>query len=299
VSGSQTRPNNENIQKFKQRRIFMKLGKLMTVFVVGALVISGVVGAVVYRSASAASAAQSGSTDTGTTGNTPPGPGMGGGHFDKGPGGYTDEDLATALGISVDELTAAYQSANEAALSQAVEAGLITQAQADELKSKGSAFPFGKGRGGWLKDNDIDFNALLADALGITVDQLKAAYTQAYYARIDQAVTDGTLTQEQADLMKGQNALYANENFQSTMKSAFESAVAQAVADGVITQAQADQILANTNNMDFGGMPGFGGPHGFGGFDGGGHGPHGGWNDYAPNDPNAPASTETPSGGDL
>jgi len=278
----------------------MNFKKLMVMVVVGALVVSGAVGAVVYRSASAASAAQTGSTDTGTTGEIPPGPGMGGERFGKGPGGYSDEDLATVLGISVDELTAAYQTANEAALGQAVEAGLITQAQADEMKSQDSAIPFGMGRGGWLKDSDIDFDALLADALGITVDELKAAYTQAFYAQIDQAVTDGTLTQEQADLMKGQTALYADANFQSAIKSAYESAVAQAVAEGVITQSQADQILANSDTMGFGGMPGFGGPRGFGGFEGdGGRGHHGGPGDNTSIDPNAPTSTETPSGGGL
>jgi hypothetical protein len=53
---------------------------------------------------------------------------------DRGIGdGSTQEDLANALGITVEELTAARQKANEAAIDQALAQGLITQAQADQL----------------------------------------------------------------------------------------------------------------------------------------------------------------------
>jgi polyhydroxyalkanoate synthesis regulator phasin len=215
-------------------------------------------------------------------------------HFGRGfGGGYTNEDLANALGISVDELNAAYQKANDAAIDQAVQAGLITQAQADQLRSKGSAFPIGGLRGDWLSQNGIDYDALLANALGITKEKLQAAYTQAYNARIDQAVTDGKLTQEQADLMKGQHALFSSESFRSSMQSAYEAAVKKAVADGVITQAQADAILKNGNGMDF---PGLKGPGGFGGFER--PGPHGGWGDTPPSNPEPPsAPPATPSSG--
>ena len=79
--------------------------------------------------------------------------------------------------------------------------------------------------------------------MGITTDELQAAYTKAAEARIDQAVADGKLTQEQADLMKGQRALSADQSFKSAMQTAFEAAVKQAVSSGVITQAQADLIL--------------------------------------------------------
>ena len=60
----------------------------------------------------------------------------------------------------------------------------------------------------------IDYNALLADALGITVDKLQAAYTQAFTAHIDSAVASGEITQEQADLALGRNALSNNSVFQ-------------------------------------------------------------------------------------
>jgi hypothetical protein len=232
--------------------------KTISIVLVGVLALVAVSGLVAYRSVSAAA-----STGVALQQNSPAPMG-----FEKGGrGGYSDEELAAALGITVDELTAARQKANEAAIAQALEEGLITQAQADQLKAGEKGFPFG---GRWLAKSGIDFDALLADALGISVEKLQAAYVQARNAHIDQEVADGKLTQEQADLMKGQQALFVSEAFQSAMKTAFEAAVNQAVAAGVITQAQADLILANNSGM---GLPGF---VGFGGGPGGGHGPRGG-----------------------
>jgi ribosomal protein S20 len=177
--------------------------------------------------------------------------------------GYNSEDLANALGITVDELNAAYETATNAAIDQAVADGLITQAQADAIWERGYAFPFGHGWGGWLSENGLDYQAFLADALGITQEELEDAYTQARNAQIDRAVDEGILTQEQAELMKGRNALYNNEDFQSSMRSAFESAVQQAVDAGVITQEQADLILQEQNERELD-LPDFGGN--FGGF---------------------------------
>ena len=86
-------------------------------------------------------------------------------------------------GITEADLTAAYQKANTAAVAKAVELGLITQAQADQMNSAGSNAPFGGRHGGWFDQSAIDFNALLADALGISVEELQAAQTQANNAR--------------------------------------------------------------------------------------------------------------------
>jgi hypothetical protein len=116
-------------------------------------------------------------------------------------GSQASEELAQALGITVDELTAAQQKAKEAAITQALDQGLITQAQADQMRSTdrlGMNMHFG---GRMLGSSTIDFRALLADALGITVDELTAAQQAAHEARLAQAVADGTITQEQADLM--------------------------------------------------------------------------------------------------
>ncbi len=269
---------------------------LISMLAVGVLAIASVSGVLLYRTASAAT-----STPTPPTGNETGrgGPGRG---FD---GGASNEELASALGITADELTAACQKASDAALAQAVTDGLITQAQADEFKINGEAFPFGGRWMGWLKQQGVDYDALLAQALGITTDQLQAAYTKAADARIDQAVTDGKLSQEQADLMKGQRALSADQSFKSAMQTAFEAAVKQAVSGGVITQAQADLILQAASQKGEG-MSGFmmggpGGGHGHGGFGGG---PASGEPGFVPDNggqpanpaPSVPAATPSSSG---
>jgi hypothetical protein len=257
----------------------MKLRKTITILAVGALAVAAVFGVAIYRNVFAQAP-----TLTASLNNRIPGQGFG-----KGPmGGFTDEDLASALGITVDELNAARQKAQTAAIDQAVSEGLITQAQADQLKVNGMAFPFGGRWGEWMSQNGIDFDSLLADALGIKVEALQAARIQAFNARIDQEVANGRLTQEQADLMKGRNALQSNANFRSAMQSSYEAAVNQAVAEGVITQAQADLILKDGQGMGF---PGFGGPPE------GGFGRHG-WGDGHPNlPPNQLSPEATPSSG--
>lgn len=182
--------------------------------------------------------------------------------------------LAEALGISEDELQTAQQEAFDAALAQAVEQELITQEQADALKERADqrGVPgFGKmGNFGGI-GGEIDQAALLAEALDITVDELKAAQETAVANGLKQAVEDGNLTQEQADMMQARMAL--REYLDERMQGAYEDAVQAALADGAITQAQADQLLSQ--EQMFG--RGFGGP-GFGGseFGGRGHGGHGG-----------------------
>jgi hypothetical protein len=199
-------------------------------------------GGIAYRSVFAATPAST-STSTVSLASLNWGAGKG---MDE---GYTSEELANALGITTDALSTAYQSAYEAALQDAVSQGLITQTQADELSSNGSAFPFGNRWSAWLNQNGIDFNTYLADALGISVDDLKSAYQTAAFVHIDQEAADGSLSETQADLRKGRYALYNDSTFQSSMQSAYTSAVNVAVASGVITQSQADQILSNRDSV--------------------------------------------------
>ena len=157
-------------------------------------------------------------------------------------------------------------------------------------------------------------DAYLAEALGLTVEELQAARRQATAAYLADAVTAGDITQEQADLMLAKvalngvidrHALLAEglgmtvealtaaleggqslsdlmtaagidaDTLQTNIQAAYEAAIARAVADGVITQAQADAVLAQESN-GFGlfGGHGFGG-HGFGGHGGGRRGHHG------------------------
>jgi len=198
-----------------------------------------------------------------------------------------DSFLAEALGITTDELSAAQQKAWEAGIQQALDEGLITQAQADELKSNQRVGGFGM-LGRWsLASSDIDPEALLADALGITVEKLQEAEQAAADARLAQAVEDGRITQEQADMMKARDAL--QKYFEE--KGFFKSAIDQAVQDGVITQEQADAILSQAGQ----GMFGFG----MGGCGMGGHGGRGGRGDFGRfgGDNTTPQMGRTPGSG--
>lgn len=182
--------------------------------------------------------------------------------------GYSNEELATALGITSDALTKAQAEAQTAALAKAVADGLITQAQADEITAAGSAFPFGGNWNAWLSAKGIEFDSFLADSLGISTDDLAAARSKALAAHLSTMVANGSLTQDQADLIEARQALAGSDKFTGAMQSAFETAVAQAVKDGTITQAQADLLLAKVTqnggfNLGWGGMDGMrGGRHG-------------------------------------
>jgi ribosomal protein L17 len=178
--------------------------------------------------------------------------------------------LADALGITETDLQAAQTKAREAEIQQAVTDGLITQAQADAMLN-GTG---GRGVRVDLRGANLDHEKFLAEALGITVEKLQAAEETAAKAELAQAVTDGRITQAQADQITAEQALQkyiADEGL-------FKGAVDAAVQDGVITQAQADTILAQTKAGGFGfgglGRGGFdGGPGGGGPGGRGGHGP--------------------------
>jgi len=222
--------------------------------------------------------------------------GRGFGHGIGGPEG--GQYLADALGISLTDLQTAQETARIAMIDQAVADGLITQAQADQMKLYSGMGLREFGRFGYDEDE------YLADALGISVDALNVAEQEAYEASLADAVEAGYLTQEQADLMIAQRAV---ENYVDTdaisaqLQSSYEAALSAAVADGAITQAQADTLLAQMQSdgaftfRGFGG--GHGGPGGPGGHGGrGGHGPDGDFGGFgfgqAPSV--APDSTTTP-----
>ena len=239
--------------------------------------------------------------------------------------------LAEALGITVEELQAAQESAWQKALSQAVAQGLVTEEQAQAMQENGAGAgpghrggPGGKGMRGWLGrgDDQIDLNALLAEELGITTDELDSARQEASQAAITAAIESGDLTQEQADLMLAHQAIegYINreelsaqalsmtveeldtarqegttlpdlleqqgltqEEYQIALQSAYEAAVNQAVTDGAITQAQADLLLSQDAPFGMGRFPGMGGkPFG-----------HGGPGDFGPCDPAKTDSEDT------
>jgi mannitol/fructose-specific phosphotransferase system IIA component len=231
----------------------MKRTQATTIFLLAAFGLAAVLGVSLYRTAEAASPLAVL-------------PHQGG--FGRGMAGYSSQELAEALGITVEELNSAYQEATENAINQALADGLITEDQAARMLERGLAFQFHT-RGGWLGKSSSDYQVLLADALGISVERLQEAQQQAFLTRIDQAVAAGSLTEEEADFILGQQALFSNETFRSSMQAAFEAAVQQAVAEGAISQSQADQIISRSQTgpgfLNFhGGKSEFGRPGGFG-----------------------------------
>lgn len=152
-----------------------------------------------------------------------------------------DENLAEALGITVEELQAAREKAFQESIADAVAEGLITQEQADQMLAMHALKSY------------IDRQALLAEALGMTVDELEAALSEG---------------QTLSDLMSEKGISFSV--LQTNMQAALEAALQRAVADGVVSQEQADAMLSGGMNFFGGhGHHGRGGRHGEGypGFD--------------------------------
>jgi len=134
------------------------------------------------------------------------------------------------------------------------------------------SFPGGGQRGGHQgfegeRPDLTDQDELLAEALGVTVEELQAAQEVVRVAAIEQAVADGVLTQEQADEIlsnengrrggkrglpgRGDNAELLAEELGVTVE-ALEAAreevqaarLAEMIEAGVLTQEQADMMEA-------------------------------------------------------
>jgi len=147
--------------------------------------------------------------------------------------GERAELMADALGISVEELEAARDAAYEAGLDEAVEEGRITVEQAELARAR-------KALGSY-----IDQGAFLAGALGITVEELQTAREDGSNMR-DLLAESGLTMDAIREAMEAQHA----------------AAIEQAVADGVITAEQAE-VLGEHEGGCHGGMKGMrmGGRH--------------------------------------
>lgn len=187
--------------------------------------------------------------------------------------GDTDfnEALATALGISTDALDSARDSARQAALDDALANGDITQEEYDFAIARQELREY------------FDRDAVLAEALGISVSELQAAQDEG--KRISDLLEELGLSQE---------------DFQAAVQAGHDAAIAQAVSDGVITQEQADQFSEGGFGSRGGpdgrdGKDGKGGPDGPGGQDGqdGQSGPGGPGNQ---NDQGGPGGAENNNG---
>lgn len=269
--------------------------KIIFAVISGLLIVA--VGAVSLISASNASAASNSVRCAATTLDNPPARGG-----RPGKGGDDGATLAQVLGITLEELQAAQQAAWQKAIDLALEQGLITQAQAELLKERqAGGFDRHGGMGLMFIDKDaIDMEALLAEQLGISLDELQAARQEAAQLALQARIESGELSEEQAELMSIRQAVkdyidrqaltasalgmtvedlesarqdgkstadlieekgLTQEEFQAALQSAYAAAIQQAVADGVITQAQADLLLENMDAFGRGGMPGRAGGH--------------------------------------
>lgn len=149
-------------------------------------------------------------------------------------------------------------------------APMTTFAQSDDGSTDQPAVPAMPWARGGMRGFDMGdmrgaYQGFLADALGITVEELQAAQLKARDAIVGKAIEDGVITQEQADLMKARQAFmqfYVAENAQTV-----EDALNAAVEAGAITQEQADLLLEQQGQMGRG-MFGEGMRGGFRGQDG-------------------------------
>jgi len=154
--------------------------------------------------------AQSGELPTVDDAEVPGMRGFGGGHF-GGRGGMNsdmDSSLADELGIDVEALQAAREAVREAGLAQALADGDLTQEQFDMMAAREA-----------LRDY-LDPQALLAEVLGVDevdlegkrlpevieeqgldMETVRESLTEAHADAIAEAVSDGVITQEQADAL--------------------------------------------------------------------------------------------------
>lgn len=139
-------------------------------------------------------------------------------HSDTGKGTVDMQALlAEALGISVEELESAQQTAFETSIASAVEEGNITQEQADQILEREGSFRRGFGMRGHGKHglghgglgNGNNYISLLAAELGITVEELQAARQSTKAAALEQLVDEGIFSEEQAENARASAALRA------------------------------------------------------------------------------------------
>ena len=133
----------------------------------------------------------------------------------SGGGGETGSRVAEILELDEETVTDAFKQAMQqrfdealqARLDKLVEAGRITQEQADELKAWYDERPEGVPGLGFRKHSfhkgGADLGALVAEILEVdeqtVADAIDQARDERFQARLDQAVEDERITQEKAD----------------------------------------------------------------------------------------------------
>ncbi len=159
------------------------------------------------------------------------------------------EDLAAALGITVDELTAAQEKAFTSAVDTALDAEYITATQSETLKAGDPKFTSLYRFLTAAEKDEFDRVVFLAEALGISESELESAVKTVEQAKIDALVEEGVITQEEADLRGAYLALQQSSTFTENYKQAMTEAINAEVEAGSITQAQADLLIAQLEEM--------------------------------------------------
>jgi hypothetical protein len=104
--------------------------------------------------------------------------------------GAGEQQLATELGVTVDQLKDAQKAAAQAVMDLGRPTKPATRPPSDENKAKLEAE---------LKARVDLFNTTMADKLGISTDRLRDARVAVVAKHLDEAVANGKLTREQAD----------------------------------------------------------------------------------------------------
>jgi hypothetical protein len=165
------------------------------------------------------------------------------------------EDALAEIGVTIEELETAKETANATRLDELYDAGYLSDEQLSLIQAKQA-----------LKDY-IDHEAMMAEAaeaLGIELPDAETALEEGIDPRalMEQLEEQGITIQ---DVMEA-------------VQAAYESAINQAVVDGIIDEDQAELILSDGFDgirghgglQRFGGVHGFGGMRGFGGMHGSG-----------------------------
>jgi polyhydroxyalkanoate synthesis regulator phasin len=164
--------------------------------------------------------------------------------------------LADKLGITVDALQSAQESAQSQVIDDAVAAGRITQDQADKLRNAQPG-DFRRGFAMKVKGAIGDVLQSAADILGLSTEEVRAG------------LADG----------KSLNDLAAEQgvsNLEAQLVAKLTADIQAKVADGSITQDQADRLMQNLTERVASAVDMQGGKFrdrigGFGGFGGRGH----------------------------
>ncbi|MFZ5644958.1 MAG: DUF2680 domain-containing protein [Bacillota bacterium] len=155
--------------------------------------------------------------------------------------------FAANLGVSEDQAKDALEATKKQMVNEAVEQGKLTQEQADKILSndKGFGFPgfgFDRGRGGMFKGRGPNTDAL-ANVLGITADQLKTEFQAG--KKIEDIVTEHGMTMEQF------NQKMLEHRKEELSKDVSEGKITQEQADQMIEkmgQRQNWSFPAKANN---------------------------------------------------